>query len=234
MLSVGIHLLLNESLGKTYNSYARELLSAFVKHFCEMYGDENAVYNVHGLVHLAKEVELFGSLENVSSFPYENYLSKLKRMVRKPEFPLQQIIRRLSEQVFVEKDAISYPLLKAAHMEGSLVDSLIDGDQFKSVLTQKYKVKINGKDNCFQVDGKISLITNIVKKNEDVFLVLKTFRQKKNFFTYPLESMLLGIAEVSQLDVGYRTAKLHEIEAKCVLLPFKGNYVAIPFADAVW
>lgn len=75
-------------------------------------------------------------------------------MVRKPEFPLQQIIRRLSEQVFIKKDAISYPVLKGAHMDGPLLDSLINGDQFKSESTQKYKVKVNGKDNCCRVDEK--------------------------------------------------------------------------------
>lgn len=146
------------------------------------------------------------------------------KMVRKPEFPLQQIIRRLSEQVFIKKDAISYPVLKGAHMDGPLLDSLINGDQFKSVSTQKYKVKVNGKDNCCRVDGNICLINTIVK-NEDVFLVLKTFTQKKSFFTYPLDSTLLGIAELSQLDVGYRIANLYEIQAK---------YVAFPFSDAVW
>lgn len=50
MLSVGIHLLLNKSLGTTYNGYVHELLVAF---------DENAVYNIHGLVHLAKQAQLF-------------------------------------------------------------------------------------------------------------------------------------------------------------------------------
>ena len=59
MLSVGIHIFLNESLGTTYNGNAHELLVAFVKHFCEMYGDENAVENIHGLVHLAKQAQLF-------------------------------------------------------------------------------------------------------------------------------------------------------------------------------
>lgn len=118
-------------------------------------------------------------------------------MVRKPEFPLQQIIKRLSEQVFIEKDAISYPVLKVAHMDGPLLVSLINGDLFKRVSTQKYKVKVNGKDNCCRIDGKICLINNIIKKDDDVLLVLKTFRQKKIFFTYPLDSTLLGIAEVS-------------------------------------
>lgn len=111
-------------------------------------------------------------------------------MVRKPEFLLQQIIRRISEQVFIEKDAISYPVLKDAHMDGPLLDSLINGDQFKSVSTQKYKVKVNGKDNCCRVDGKICLINNIVKKDDDVFLVLKTFRQKKSFFILSISHCL--------------------------------------------
>lgn len=39
-------------------------------------------------------------------------------------------------------------------MDGPLLDSLINGDQFKSVSTQKYKVKVNGKDNCCRVDEK--------------------------------------------------------------------------------
>lgn len=155
------------------------------------------------------------------------------RMVRKPEFSLQQIIRRLSEQVFIKKDAISYLVLKGAHMDGPLLDSLINGDQFKSVSTQKYKLKVKKKDNCCRVDGNICLINNIVK-NENVFLVLKTFTQKKSLFTYPLDSTLLGIAELSQLIVGYRIANLYEIQAKCVLLPYKGKYVAFPFSDAVW
>lgn len=54
MLLVGIHLLLNKSLGTTYNGYVHELLVAFVKH-----GDENAVYNIHCLVHLGKQAQLF-------------------------------------------------------------------------------------------------------------------------------------------------------------------------------
>lgn len=60
-----------------------------------MYCNENAVYNIQGLVHLPKQSQLFKSLD-ISSFPYENYLSKLKRMVKNPEFPLHEIVRRIS------------------------------------------------------------------------------------------------------------------------------------------
>lgn len=99
LLSVGIHILLNERLANEYNQYAHDLLQTFVIHFYQVYGDDMAVYNVHCLVHLANEAKKFGSLDNISAFPFEHFLSKLKKMVRKPtSFPLAQIIRRLSEQ----------------------------------------------------------------------------------------------------------------------------------------
>lgn len=62
-----------------------------------------AVYNVHGLVHLSGDAHMFGSLDNISAFPFENFLSKLKRMIRKPKFPLAQVVRRLSEQAEIQK-----------------------------------------------------------------------------------------------------------------------------------
>ena len=60
-------------------------------HFYEMYGYDQAVYNVHAVVHRADDASQFGSLENILSFPYENFLNKFKRLIRNPEFPVQQV-----------------------------------------------------------------------------------------------------------------------------------------------
>lgn len=109
LLFVGIHILLNERLSSEYNQYAHDLLETFVKHFYQIYGNDMAVYNVHGLVHLAGEARRFGSLDNISAFPFENFLSKLKKMVRKPKFALAQVIRRLSEQMEIQQTSKEYP-----------------------------------------------------------------------------------------------------------------------------
>lgn len=77
LLSVGIHILINKGLCQRYNDYAEQLLNTFVTHFYQIYGDDMAVYNVHGLVHLAKDAGKYGCLECISSFPFENFLSKL-------------------------------------------------------------------------------------------------------------------------------------------------------------
>ena len=64
----------------------------FVTHFAQLYGRNMLVHNVHGLVRLADEVRQFGCLDNVSAFPFENFLHIFKKLNRKPNFPLQQII----------------------------------------------------------------------------------------------------------------------------------------------
>ena len=56
------------------------------------------VYNVHSLIHLHQEVEHFHlGLQEMSAFPFENFMQNIKRMVRKGQSPLSQIVRRISE-----------------------------------------------------------------------------------------------------------------------------------------
>ena len=96
-LHVGRFILVNPYLCSLYCDYAHDLLVQFVHYFGELYGRDMLVYNIHGLVHLANDVRKFGSLDNVSSFPFENFLQSLKKMVRKPTCPLPQIVKRMSE-----------------------------------------------------------------------------------------------------------------------------------------
>ncbi|KAJ8964072.1 hypothetical protein NQ314_005155 [Rhamnusium bicolor] len=60
-------------------SYANDLMKYFVKKTCEMYGHDFVSHNVHNLVHLAGDVSLNGKLDNFSAFPFENYMSQLKK-----------------------------------------------------------------------------------------------------------------------------------------------------------
>ena len=101
--------------------YAGQLLKSFVAHFGELYGTDQIVYNVHCLVHLADEVNRHGCLDTFSAFPYENYLGKIKKLVRKPEFPLAQLVRRLSEVQARKLDVDADITLKREHFVGPIV-----------------------------------------------------------------------------------------------------------------
>lgn len=98
LLFTGIAILVSPTLSSSHWQYADMLLKMFVTHFGEIYGKDALVYNVHSLVHLAQDAKRYGHLNNISAFPFENYLQKLKKkLVRKPEQPLAQILCRLSE-----------------------------------------------------------------------------------------------------------------------------------------
>jgi len=56
------------------------------------------VYNMHSLIHTVDDVVRFGPLNTISCFPFENHLRLLKKLVRKAEMPLQQIVWRIFEQ----------------------------------------------------------------------------------------------------------------------------------------
>lgn len=63
-----------------------------------IYGPTFTVYNVHSLIHLCEDSRNFDlSLDDISSFPFENYLQVIKKFVRKPESPLSQIVKRIGE-----------------------------------------------------------------------------------------------------------------------------------------
>lgn len=95
--SVAMCILVSPTLVSKYSQYAHELLVHFVKECKRLYGDEFLIYNVHCLLHLSSEAKKFGCLDNCSAFPFENYLQRMKKMVRSGKNPIVQIVKRLSE-----------------------------------------------------------------------------------------------------------------------------------------
>ncbi|KAK3920781.1 50S ribosomal protein L10 [Frankliniella fusca] len=59
--------------------FAHNLLLIFVEHSVLIYGHAFVVYNVHALIHLVKECEQHGSLDDFSAFPFETALMVLKK-----------------------------------------------------------------------------------------------------------------------------------------------------------
>uniref|UniRef100_A0A7M5XAV2 Uncharacterized protein n=1 Tax=Clytia hemisphaerica TaxID=252671 RepID=A0A7M5XAV2_9CNID len=87
-------------------SYAHDLLVYFVNQSVKIYDKTFPVYNVHNLIHLKDDSEMFNcSLDEISSFPFEDYLQIIKKFVRKAQNPLSQIGKRILElEVFNIKE----------------------------------------------------------------------------------------------------------------------------------
>ena len=83
-LSVVMRLLLSPNLCAHYLQYSEQLLKYFVETFSSLYGSGQIVYNVHSVIHLADDARRYGALDGVSAFKFENYLGKIKKLVRRP------------------------------------------------------------------------------------------------------------------------------------------------------
>ena len=183
-------------------------------------------------------MRLHGCLDNISAFPYENHLQKLKKLVRKPERPLAQMLRRLSEQntqqnKIPDRTSVS---LKKPHFVGPVPNELASRrvkGQYSQMVPDQWTFKVSTGDDIFVIASDICRIHNIVECHDGIYLVYRRFSNKSVFFTYPFSSDFLNIYSVSQLSEQYLSAKVCAVAHKCVLFPHRGGFVSMPIQHSV-
>ena len=109
LLCIASRILICPKLAEKYLPYARQLLIHFVEKMETLYRRSSIVYNIHSLLHLCDDVQNNGSLDNISAFPFENYLQTFKYMVRKKSDVIVQVARRISERRIIPKTIVLLP-----------------------------------------------------------------------------------------------------------------------------
>ncbi|XP_067668227.1 uncharacterized protein [Haliotis asinina] len=231
----GITCLISPKLSRYFCDYAQELLCLFVHNFADLYGRDMLVYNVHALVHLSDDVKNFGPLDNFSAFAFESYLGEIKKMLRTPNQPLQQVIRRFSE-----KQSVGHPQrrkttrtenenLRCKHTDGPLLRGMDAVTQYKEIQTPDIFISRSRGDNCVNINDEVCIIRNLILQSDNEKTVIyEKFIDKKDFFTYPLSSSNIGVYKVSQLSRHLEITLLRNVKNKYVLLPKDNEYIALP------
>jgi hypothetical protein len=242
LLSVAIHLLANPSSAssETWRNYAHTLLVLFNQHFSQLYGPDKVTYNVHGLVHLAEDVKAHGNLDMFSAFPFENFLGQLKKMVRKPNFVLQQVIMRIAEKSklpasFHDHSGMFVPSLYKKHLQGPLPAGHLyhPCSQYGEAQLKDFTIAAEVPNHCVEIGSDVALIQNILQCETGVYVVYKVFGSHKAFFTYPLDSEKLDIHLVEGVSEVLYVSNVELIKGKYVLLPFGRAHVAMPVIHTV-
>ncbi|XP_064474126.1 uncharacterized protein LOC135388473 [Ornithodoros turicata] len=156
LLHTAIRILASIELSTQYNTYAQDLLNHFIETFRDIYGAEHLVYNVHTLSHLAEDCLTHGALDCFSAFPFENFLGKLKRILRSGNKPLSQISRRLSEGVHVHsaKQVRKQVRIGSCYIVNGSVPVCVDKVNGATVEAHV----LNGKSDFFSVPLSLSQI----------------------------------------------------------------------------
>jgi len=77
-----LHVAMIIFLSPNYNnlsSFAQSLMINFVQKFGNLYGKHFISAYIHALIHLVEDYDNYGSLDRVSCFKFENYMSYLKK-----------------------------------------------------------------------------------------------------------------------------------------------------------
>ena len=137
LLHISITILLSKLLTKNYGYLAKSLLKMFVAECTELYGKSFNIYYMHRAIHIADDAIRFTTLDKCSAFRFENYVGKLKRMIRKGNNVVEQLVARIDE------------------------NSLIN---YKSK-SNKNAIKVNDcyqlNDHCYVIINNINSLTNI-------------------------------------------------------------------------
>ena len=204
LLHVAISCLVSPMYCQLYGDFARKLLVKFVEHCLAVYGQSFVVYNVHNLVHLPDDARRYGPLDNISCFPFENHLHKIKKMVRSPHMPLQQVVNRVCEQNFCAlsaKQPLSLPVLKGLVHSDCTVHYHENALFYSSVVTRDYTLNTKNSDNCVWLkDGRIGQIQHIMQESDGrIFLTVQLFASVNSFYSYPIDSQRIKIVSVKNL-----------------------------------
>ena len=236
--SSAMTILLCPKLATRYAGFAKDLLCVFVKNFAKLFGSQFVVYNVHSLIHLSEDAELHGALDNVSCFPFENYLYSMKKLVRRPNSPLTQIINRLGEHDRVEnkphKHSDTADTIGKMHTNGPVPPSVtrdVTLTQHRHVQC-KFFVSAKDGDNCFLLeDSAVILVRNVIQISGNVFVVASKFTECRPFYTHPFSSDRIGIFVVSSLAQKLELVPIGALKSgrKCVKASLLDNdHVVIP------
>ena len=234
IFSAAISILSSKTFCPLYNEYAKTLLCEFVQHFGTVYGPENIVYNVHSLTHLSSHCLLFGPLHCFSGFPFENHLQTIKKLVRKPKYPLPQVIRRLSEKMNISTKKHTGTFCSAEHNQGPLPDDdFRSAVQYKRLYASSYTLTITEPDNAVLIRDATYVVINILIHQEKQKIVCRKFKTKESLYTYPFNSEKIHISVVSSLEKHLSVFNADEVSAKVVLLPLNHKFVSIPLIESV-
>jgi hypothetical protein len=170
-LTVAVSILLQSDSEKraSYLGYADLLLKYFVDKSPDVYSENFVVYNVHSLRHLSDDARNFNcSLNEISAFPYENYLQSLKHMVRNSKNPIVQVTKRLAEREISKGDNI----------------------RISSTYTT---VSAKQRNSCFMLYNESFAFVREKRENGHFLCEILQQRHCDNFFTVPCESKLINI-----------------------------------------
>ena len=216
-----------------HQNYCDVLVRTFLNQVTELLGSQYLTYNFHSLVHLVEDCKQRGVVDNFSCYQYESFLFKLKRLVRSPNLPMEQIINRISE---------SGPTLGCVKVGAPgwiqyerEIEFLEDRENFEGASAKYFRkltlkslvLKAHSADSYVMMQNNHVLrIMYFVKVESQCFIVGNEYTTRE-FTDFPLIS-LTGVCMLSSLLKKSISIPLANVKCKLLCIPTNKNFLVSP------
>lgn len=225
LLHSAIRILVSSSLSEDRLDFAHTAINIFVNRAEDIYGSEFLSYITHCLLHLVGDVKRFGSLNELSMFPYENNMMYFRNVCRKPHQHLQQIVNRRFEKLQVTSNIVNVTedVVRSSRpwVSSVVFDAPLDSRQFQILDTGKFRISVKNQDNTVILqNSKICLVQSIILLREHYQLAVKEFCRVDDFYNVGLPSSSVGVFRCSLLSNEVIIIDLNEVQSKCFRMPY--------------
>lgn len=188
---------------KRLGNVAELCLNLFVERFKTIYGEHQFTSNVHNLIHLMDDVKRFGTITTFSTYPFESYLFKIKRLLRSGNLPLSQVAKRILEMEGIQTECNNHrykfnvTLIKCCSLKLDHLDSIYSKkyDLYSVVEFPKFKVYCDRDEDRWLLtkDNHILEVKYIVSCDGNSKLYGQTLNDVEDFFDLPFKSSKMFI-----------------------------------------
>ncbi|XP_074102192.1 uncharacterized protein LOC141529519 [Cotesia typhae] len=226
LLHSSMRVLLSNSSSSEDVNFAEEAVKNYVIQAEDVHGLQFLTYNAHGLLHLAADYRLYGALDSVSAFAYENRMPIYRNYVRKPDKPLQQIFKRVHEELqFSITTGSDVKTFNASGIHNCGPITSVFGNrsiQYENLQTPSFYFSIQNNDNTIiSKDGRIGIIKNIILYNNSYYFADYYFEKLEPLYMISNDpSTKFGVYQCSFLnDNRVVTIAYNDIQSKCYRMP---------------
>lgn len=183
---------------KEFSSYydiADHFSKNFFDTYVELYGQDEATYNIHVFLHLGADVRLHGPCESFSCFQYESFLYSVKLLVHSPNYPIVQLFNRVKEVL----KASHIPNIETSHPKIGL--HLVRGVWRYYKNSQKFENTF-GNEFVLLNDGSIFQIELFHKSASEIFSKGLLYKKQHlvSLFNYPCKGRFLQMLKFKKRD----------------------------------
>ncbi|KAL7291243.1 hypothetical protein TKK_0014852 [Trichogramma kaykai] len=203
-----------------FATIAQDYLTQFISESKVLYSPTFITLNVHYLNHIADDVKnMKSNINDMSAFPFENELGKIKKILRSPHHTLAQYCRRIHEEREILELKAKLPADLIIIKERKTIGLI-------SIKYQQQFLSIKHPNNTVLLKNKsVVKIIEMFHNDNSVILKVVKYKGKSSAFKQPCDSAFLDIYEISD-QVSMKTEKcvpLSSIEVKMVKLSIEST-----------